>query len=152
MLINCDCCGENQGLRMFIASECLRKYFLFCSFHCLQQFFSHGNRFTHITYTGNMCNNSYRCGCYFSTMDINAHFRILFIAKFKILKLHSKVCLFKRMFKLNQVHLGPSTYMHSYIHTTHPLRTHAHYSQTCIIRRSMGGQNYAGLQRLSDYP
>ena len=126
---------------MFIASECLRKYFLFCSFRCLQQFFSHGNRFNHITCTGNMCNNSYRCGCYFSTMDINAHFRILFIAKFKLLKLHSKVCLFKRMFKLNQVHLGSSTYMHSYIHTTHPLRTqHARTLQSSLYNPTLHGR------------
>ena len=41
------------------------------------------------------------------TQDINVHFRILFIAKFKLFKLHSKVCSFERMFEFNQVRLGP---------------------------------------------
>ena len=31
------------------------------------------------------------------------------------------------------------------------ITSNCNYSQTCIIRRSMGGQNCAGLQRLSDY-
>ena len=43
----------------------------------------------------------------FLTQDINLHFRILFIAKFKLFKLHSKVRSFERMFEFNQVHLGP---------------------------------------------
>ena len=43
------------------------------------------------------------------TQDINVHFRILFIAKFELFKLHSKVRSFKQMFEFNQVHLDPST-------------------------------------------
>ena len=30
---------KNQGLWIFTASDCLQKYFLFHSFHCLPQFF-----------------------------------------------------------------------------------------------------------------
>ena len=37
---------------------------------------------------------------------IHAHFRILFIAKFKLLKLHSKIRLFEQMFEFSQIHLG----------------------------------------------
>ena len=44
----------------------------------------------------------------FSTLEINVHFCIIFIAKFEFLKLHSKVCLFERMLEFNQVYLGPS--------------------------------------------
>ena len=44
----------------------------------------------------------------FLTQDINVHFRILFIAKFELFKLHSKVHSFERMFEFNQVRLGPS--------------------------------------------
>ena len=96
---------KNPGLQMFTASECLQKYFLL---HFLRNLFSQGPRFTHITCTGSICNHSLKCGCHFSTLDINAHFRILFIAKFEFLKLHSKVRSFERMFEFNQVRLGPS--------------------------------------------
>ena len=78
------------------------------SFHNL---FSQGHRFTHITCTGSICNHSLKCGCHFSTLDINAHFRILFIAKFEFLKLHLKVRSFERMFEFNQVRLGPSVFV-----------------------------------------
>ena len=44
----------------------------------------------------------------FLTQDINVHFHILFIAKFELFKLHSKVRSFEQMFKFNQVRLGPS--------------------------------------------
>ena len=91
---------------MFTASECLQKYFLL---HYLRNLFSQVPRFTHITCTGSICNHSLKCGCHFSTLDINAHFRILFIAKFEFLKLHSKVRSFERMFEFNQVRLGPTT-------------------------------------------
>ena len=42
------------------------------------------------------------------TQDINVHFCILFIAKFELFKLHSKVRSFEQMFEFNQVRLGPS--------------------------------------------
>ena len=42
------------------------------------------------------------------TPDINVHFCILFIAKFELFKLHSKVRSFERMFEFNQVRLGPN--------------------------------------------
>ena len=42
---------------------------------------------------------------------------------------------------LNQVHLGPSTYMHSYIHTTHPLRTqHARTLQSNLYNPTLHGR------------
>ena len=46
----------------------------------------------------------------FLTQDINVHFRILFIAKFELFKLHSKVRSFERMFEFNQLRLGLSIY------------------------------------------
>ena len=48
----------------------------------------------------------------FLTQDINLHFCVLFIAKFELFKLHSKVCSFERMFKFNQVCLGPNRCMY----------------------------------------
>ena len=40
--------------------------------------------------------------------EINIHLHILFIVQLELPQLHSRVCLFKRMFEFNQVHLGPS--------------------------------------------
>ena len=40
------------------------------------------------------------------TQDINVHFCILFIAKFELFKLHSKVRSFERMFKFNPSSFG----------------------------------------------
>ena len=79
---------------MFNTGDSLRKYLLFCTFHCFKQFFSHAHRFA---CTGSTCNNSSKCGCHFSTLDINAHFRTLFFTKFELLELHLKVHLFERM-------------------------------------------------------
>ena len=93
---------------MFTASECLQKYFLLNFFIVFHNLFSQGHKFTHITCTGSICNHSLKCGCHFSTLDINAHFRILFIAKIEFLKLHSKVHSFQRIFEFNQVRLGPT--------------------------------------------
>ena len=42
------------------------------------------------------------------TQDINVHFCILFITKFELFKLHSKVRSFEQMFEFNQVCMGPS--------------------------------------------
>ena len=47
----------------------------------------------------------------FLTQDINVHFRILFISKFELFKLYSKVHSFERMFEFNQVHLDPIKYI-----------------------------------------
>ena len=91
---------------MFTASEGLHT-FCFTFFIVFHNLFSQGHRFTHITCTGNICNHSLKSGCHFSTLDINVHFRILFIAKFEFLKLHSKVRSFERMSEFNQVRLGP---------------------------------------------
>ena len=49
---------------MFNTGDSLRKYLLFCAFHCFKQFFSHAHRFA---CTRSTCNNSLKCGCHFST-------------------------------------------------------------------------------------
>ena len=94
-----------KGFRCSLPVNACKNTFCFTFFAV---FFSQGHRFTHITCTGSICCHSLKCGCHFSTLDINAHFRILFIAKFEFLKLHSKVCSFERMFEFNQVRLGPN--------------------------------------------
>ena len=99
-----------KGFRCSLPVNVCKNTFCFTFFVVFYNLFSQGHRFTHITCTGSTCNHSLKCGCHFSTLDINAHFRILFIAKFEFLKLHSKVRSFERMFEFNQVHLGPITH------------------------------------------
>ena len=105
-----------KGFRFSLPVNVCKNTFCFTFFIVFHNLFSQGHRFTYITCTGNICNHSLKCGCHFSTLDINAHFRILFIAKFKFLKLHSKVRSFERMFEFNQVRLGPSVCMCVCIH------------------------------------
>ena len=99
-----------KGFRCSLPVNVCKNTFYFTFFIVFHNLFSQGHRFTHITCTGSICNHSLKCGCHFSTLDINAHFHILFIAKFEFLKLHSKVHSFKRMFEFNQVCLGPKPY------------------------------------------
>ena len=113
---------------MFTTSECLQKYFLLHFLHCLSQFIQSGTQIHHITCTGSICNHSLKCGCHFSTLDINAHFRILLIAKFEFLKLHSKVHSFERMFEFSQVRLGPNIHT---IYSSHTL-SHTHYNHLLL--------------------
>ena len=111
-----------KGFRCSLPVNVCKNTFCFTFFVVFYNLFSQGHRFTHITCTGSICNHSLKCGCHFSTLDINAHFRILFIAKFKFLKLHSKVRSFKRMFEFSQVRLGPTTCIHiALLHACHEL-------------------------------
>ena len=97
-----------KGFRCSLPVNVCKSTFCFTFFIGFHNLFSQGHRFTHITCTGSICNHSLKCGCHFSTLDINAHFRILFVAKFEFRKLHLKVHSFERMFEFNQVRLGPS--------------------------------------------
>ena len=106
-----------KGFRCSLPVNVCKNTFCFTFFIVFHNLFSQGHRFTNITCTGSICNHSLKCGCHFSTLDINAHFRILFIAKFEFLKLHSNIRSFERMFKFNQVRLGPSTYIHTINHS-----------------------------------
>ena len=99
-----------KSFRCSLPVNVCKNTFYFTFFIVFHNLFSQRHRFTHITCTGSICNHSLKCGCHFSTLDINAHFRILFIAKFEFLKLHSKVHSFERMFEFNQVRLGPNAY------------------------------------------
>ena len=53
----------------------------------------------------------------FLTQDIDVHFRILFISKFELFKLHLKVRSFERMFEFNQLRLGPTINTYQVIDT-----------------------------------
>ena len=99
-----------KGFRCSLPVNVYKNTFCFTFFIVFHNLFSQGHRFTHITCTGSICNHSLKCGCHFSTLDINALFRILFIAKFEFPKLHLKVRSFERMFEFNQVRLGPNIY------------------------------------------
>ena len=75
-----------KGFRCSLPVNVCKNTFYFTFFIVFHNLFSQGHRFTHITCTGSICNHSLKCGCHFSTLDINAHFRILFIAKFEFLE------------------------------------------------------------------
>ena len=125
MLINCKYCVEKSRTLMLTAYE---NTFYFALFYI---FFSIGHRFNCRNCTGNMCNNSFTSGCHFSTWEINTHFRIPFTAKFKFLKLHSKVHSLnecsnstKFVWALSHTYTQHTYTQHTYTHThTH---THAH--------------------------
>ena len=69
-----------KGFRCSLPVNVCKNTFCFTFFIVFHNLFSQGHRFTNITCTGSICNHSLKCGCHFSTLDINAHFRILFIA------------------------------------------------------------------------
>ena len=99
-----------KGFKCSLPVNVCKNTFCFTFFIVFHNLFSQGHIFTHITCTGSICNHSLKFGCHFSTLDINEHFRILFIAKFEFLKLHSKVRSFERIFEFNQVRLGPTVH------------------------------------------
>ena len=86
---------------MFTASECLQKSFLL---HLLSVM----DTDSLVSPALETCATILQNVDAILTQDINVHFRILFIAKFKLFKLHSKIRSFERMFEFNQVHLGPN--------------------------------------------
>ena len=91
---------------MFTVSDCLRKYFLFCSFYFLQHF-SVLDTDSLISFALKTCATSSPYVDAFFQLRI--FFRILYIVKFELFELHSKVCSFERMLKFNQVCLSLST-------------------------------------------
>ena len=85
---------KTKGFKCSLPVNVCKNTFCFTFFIIFHNLFSQGHRFTHITYTGSICNHSLKCGCHFSTLDINAHFRILYL-------LQNSNCI-RRFIRLNE--------------------------------------------------
>jgi len=82
VLLHCKYCEEIKGFGYSLPAKILSLFMIFSNIFSDEHWISRN---------GNMCNKSFRYGCYFSIMEMNVHFRLLFISKFELFKLYLKV-------------------------------------------------------------